>query len=410
MKAEHKAYLALIVAMLCWSTSGIAIKQALLVFTPLTLIVCRFTLSVSLMFLIGKLAGIFAKNATQPENLENNPAGFGATSDNSLSGFQEASGEAYHTNPAGFGANPDNIGEAYHTSPDSLAGPNQPFISTSSGETPTSQPSATPNNPEAAYQTPSENPAKASNPLAFFALTPLAKHDIPLFLIAGFLQPFLYYLAETYAYQLLSSPTIAEALLSTSPLLSPIFAFIAIRERLSRQTLIGILVSTLGMLLITLQFTDSFSLGNPWGILLAFVAVTVAIFYTIYLKKIPERYNSLSIVFYVQLFALLFFLITWLLQGGIHQAQALTQANPQALHKAFAMATYLAVFSSIIAFVLFCYAVRIVGVNKANAFNNVRPVFTALIMLLFFGEMLPIAKWIGILLVVGGLFYSSKQT
>ena len=373
MKAEHKAYLALIVAMLCWSTSGIAIKQALLVFTPLTLIVCRFTLSVSLMFLIGKLAGFFAKPSTLPESLANNPAG--------------------------FGTNPDNIGEAYHTSPDSLAGHDQPFISTSSGETPTSQPFATSNNSEEAYQTPSENSAKASSPLAFFALTPLAKHDIPLFLIAGFLQPFLYYLAETYAYQLLSSPTIAEALLSTSPLLSPIFAFIAIRERLSRQTLIGILVSTLGMLLITLQFTDSFSLGNPWGILLAFVAVTVAIFYTIYLKKIPERYNSLSIVFYVQLFALLFFLITWLLQGGIHQAQALTQANPQALHKAFAMAIYLAVFSSIIAFVLFCYAVRIVGVNKANAFNNVRPVFTALIMLLFFGEMLPIAKWIGILLV-----------
>ncbi len=367
MKAEHKAYLALIVAMLCWSTSGIAIKQALLVFTPLTLIVCRFTLSVSLMFLIGKLAGFFAKNATQPESLENNPAGFGEN-------------------------------------------PNQPFRSTSSGETPTSQPSATSNNPDEAYQTPPTPENTSSHPLFFFALTPLAKHDIPLFLIAGFLQPFLYYLAETYAYQLLSSPTIAEALLSTSPLLSPIFAFIAIRERLSRQTLIGILVSTFGMLLITVQFTDSFSLGNPWGILLAFVAVTVAIFYTIYLKKIPERYNSLSIVFYVQLFALLFFLITWLLQGGIHQAQALTQANPQALHKAFAMATYLAVFSSIIAFVLFCYAVRIVGVNKANAFNNVRPVFTALIMLLFFGEMLPIAKWIGILLVVAGLFYSSKQT
>ncbi len=383
MKAEHKAYLALIVAMLCWSTSGIAIKQALLVFTPLTLIVCRFILSVSLMFLIGKLAGFFTKPSTLPESLANNPAG--------------------------FGANPDNIGEAYHTSPESLATPNQPFISTSAGETPTSQPSPTSNNPEEAYQTPSENSAQASTPLSFFALTPLAKHDIPLFLIAGFLQPFLYYLAETYAYQLLSSPTIAEALLSTSPLLSPIFAFIAIRERLSRQTLIGILVSTFGMLLITLQFTDSFSLGNPWGILLAFVAVTVAIFYTIYLKKIPDRYNSLSIVFYVQLFALLFFLITWLLQGGIHQAQALTQADPQALRNAFAMAIYLAVFSSIVAFVLFCYAVRIVGVNKANAFNNVRPVFTALIMLLFFGEMLPITKWIGILLVVIGLFYTSKQ-
>ena len=136
----------------------------------------------------------------------------------------------------------------------------------------------------------------------------------------------------------------------------------------------------------------------------------MAIFYTIYLKKIPEHYNSLSIVFYVQLFSLCFFYPAWLLQGGIDQLHQLTTADPQALHKAMSMVAYLAVFSSIVAFVLFCYAVRIVGVSKANAFNNIRPVFTAIIMLIFFGEMLPAVKWIGILLVVIGLFYSSKQS
>ena len=39
--------------MLIWAGAGIAVKEALVVFTPLTLIVMRFTLAVVLMLLIG---------------------------------------------------------------------------------------------------------------------------------------------------------------------------------------------------------------------------------------------------------------------------------------------------------------------------------------------------------------------
>ena len=70
---------------------------------------------------------------------------------------------------------------------------------------------------------------------------------------------------------------------------------------------------------------------------------------------------------------------------------------------------YLTVFASVIAFILFCYALRKVGVTRANAFNNIRPAFTALWMLLFFGEHLPLAKWVGILLIIFGLFVCQKQ-
>jgi drug/metabolite transporter (DMT)-like permease len=65
---------------------------------------------------------------------------------------------------------------------------------------------------------------------------------------------------------------------------------------------------------------------------------------------------------------------------------------------------YLTVFASVIAFILFCYALRKVGVTQANAFNNIRPMFTALWMFLFFGEHLPAAKWIGMILIIFGLF------
>jgi drug/metabolite transporter (DMT)-like permease len=70
---------------------------------------------------------------------------------------------------------------------------------------------------------------------------------------------------------------------------------------------------------------------------------------------------------------------------------------------------YLAVFASVTAFILFCYTVRQIGVTRANVFNNVRPVFTALLMWVIFDEQLPIWKWVGIIVIVIGLFISQKQ-
>ncbi len=107
-------YIAVLTAMIIWSASGIAIKEALVALPPMTLIVMRFTLAVALMLAIGLLA-------------------------------------------------------------------------------------------------------RKSDMLA---LQRIDKKDIPLFLLGGVMQPFLYYILETFSYRELSSPTIAEALLSTSPLLA----------------------------------------------------------------------------------------------------------------------------------------------------------------------------------------------
>ncbi len=297
-------YLAVILAMLIWSASGIAIKIALEVFTPMSLVVCRFLLAVMLMLLVG------------------------------------------------------------------LA-------------------------------------ARGSDMLR---LQPLAKRDIPLFVLAGIAQPFLYYVLETYAYQLLSSPTVAEALLSTSPLLSPLFAFVILRERVTVNNIIGILLSSLGVLMLIFVGKSSFELGNPMGVLLAFAAVSAAVLYTIFLRRIPQSYNSLSIVFYVQAISLVFFIPTWLLMDHPSlSAAALSSAISTLTWQASAAVLYLAALSSVTAFILFCFTVRKIGVTQTNAFNNARPIFTALIMMIGFGEQLPFFKWIGIFLIIFGLFICQKQ-
>ena len=287
--------------MLCWAGAGIAVKEALVVFSPLTLIVLRFTLAIVLMLLVGVL---FRRNEV-------------------------------------------------------------------------------------------------------LGLQRVEKRDIPLFVLGGLFQPFLYFIFETYTYQSFASPTIAEAMLSTQPIMAPILAFIILREKVTRNNVVGILISTMGMLLLLLVGANNFALGNPWGVLLAIVTVSMSVGYTIILRRIPTRYSSLSIVFYVQLVALVLFYIVW----GVFDRQSLqdTIAPLSADLSPVIAVGYLAVFASVTAFILFCYTVRQIGVTRANVFNNVRPVFTALLMWVIFDERLPIWKWVGIIVIVIGLFISQKQ-
>lgn len=293
--------MSVVFAMLCWAGAGIAVKEALVVFSPLTLIVLRFSLAILLMLLVGLL----------------------------FRGHE------------------------------------------------------------------------------VLGLQRVEKRDIPLFVLGGLFQPFLYFIFETYTYQSFASPTIAEAMLSTQPIMAPILAFIILREKVTRNNVVGILISTVGMLLLLLVGANNFALGNPWGVLLAVVTVSMSVGYTIILRRIPTRYSSLSIVFYVQLVALVLFYAVW----GVFDRQSLqdTIAPLSADITPVVAVGYLAVFASVTAFILFCYTVRQIGVTRANVFNNVRPVFTALLMWVIFDEQLPIWKWVGIIVIVIGLFISQKQ-
>lgn len=296
-------YIAVLLSMLIWSASGIAVKEALVALSPMTMIVIRFTLAVLLMLVVGLCA----------------------------------------------------------------------------------------------------------RKSEMFRLQKVDKKDLPLFILGGIFQPFLYYILETFSYDALSSPTIAEALLSTSPVLAPFFAAAILREHVTRYNILGIIVSTVGMLLLVLVGASDFSIGNPWGIACAFAAVSAAVLYTIVLRRIPPKYNPLTVVFYVQLSALVLFYPLCGFTDGVSGFAHFAEVDIVQLWRSLAAVGYLALGASVVAFICFCYTVRVIGVTRTNAFNNVRPAFTAIWMLLFFGEQLPWAKWLGILLIIIGLFVCQRH-
>ena len=302
-------YIAIVAAMLIWAGAGIAVKEALVIFSPLTLIVMRFTLAVLLMMSIGL---VFRHN--------------------SIVGLQR-----------------------------------------------------------------------------------VEKKHIPLFLLGGLFQPFLYFIFETYTYQSFSSPTVAEALLSTQPVMAPLFAWVLLRERVTRNNILGILLSTLGVMMLLMMGGGPLAMGDGAigkGVLLALLTVSMSVSYSVVLRRIPTHYTPLSIVFYVQSFALVLFYVLWAVMdrgNGLLGDDGIRLLGEGQWVKSLLSVGYLAVLASVTAFILFCYTVRKIGVTRANVFNNVRPVFTAILMWMIFGEIPPIWKIIGIIIIIIGLFISQKQ-
>lgn len=229
-------------------------------------------------------------------------------------------------------------------------------------------------------------------------LQKLRRKDFKWFILLAFFEPFLYYVGETYGLTTVES-TLAAVIVSTIPLFAPVFAFFILRERIGRPTIIGILISLVGVFFVIYEPGGGFK-ANPWGVALMFLAVFAAICYATVLRKIPTYYSNMNVIFYQSLLGLVFFIPTFFLTD-YSTIQTIKVSN-----EALLALVMLSVFASVIAFVLFAGAVRQVGVTRTNVFVNLIPVFTAILSWIILDEIITVGKWFGISVVVIGLFVS----
>lgn len=229
-------------------------------------------------------------------------------------------------------------------------------------------------------------------------LQKIRRKDFKWFALLAFFEPFLYYVGETYGLTTVES-TLAAVIISTIPLFAPVLAFMILREKIGWANILGILVSLVGVFFVIYEPKGGFS-ANPLGVALMFMAVFSAICYATVLRKIPSYYSTMNVILYQSLLGLAFFIPTFILTD--YPSIQTLQVNKESL----IALVMLAVFASVIAFVLFAGAVRQVGVTRTNVFVNLIPVFTAILSWFILDEILTLSKWLGIMIVVVGLFVS----
>lgn len=223
-----------------------------------------------------------------------------------------------------------------------------------------------------------------------------SKKDFWLFVLMAFFEPFIYFLGESYGLKYVSS-TVAAVIVATIPLISPVFAWYFFKERLKWMNIAGLAFSFLGVGLVVLNGSFKFDV-SPLGVGLEFIAVLAAIAYSLVLRKLVSRYNTLSIIAYQNIIGVVLFLPVWLLVD-------FNDFISRPFHpEAFRAIILLAVFASTLAFVFFTQSIRQIGVNRSNSFINLIPVFVAILSYFILKEALIGQQIIGILIVVAGLF------
>lgn len=233
-------------------------------------------------------------------------------------------------------------------------------------------------------------------------LQKIKKGDFKYFLLIAAFNPFLYFLGESYGISLVST-SLAAVMIATIPLFTSFTSSYFLSEKITKMNMLGITFSIIGVGLVIFNKSENFSASGK-GILWLSLAVMAAIGYTLALKKVSAKYNSISIVTYhnfigIFLFAPLFFIIDF----------------PEFKSSGFSADAWvplleLAIFGSSFAFIFFTFAIQKIGIGKANAFTNLIPVITALIAYFVLDEILNMNKIIGISLVIGGLFLSQIRT
>ena len=205
---------------------------------------------------------------------------------------------------------------------------------------------------------------------------------------------------NTFIYVGLQSTTAINSLLLQSffPVMVPVLAFVFFREKLNLRQTGGILLSLVGTLWLVAQgdvqrlLSARFNAGDLW----IFVAVILYAGYTLLLRFRPGVHplSFLAVTFGVGFILLLPF---FLIEVPHYPAIRLTTD----LIISF---LYLAIFPSVVSYLFFNEAVRMIGATTAGLFSHLMPVFGSLMAIAFLGETFHTYHTWGILLIFAGIF------
>lgn len=229
----------------------------------------------------------------------------------------------------------------------------------------------------------------------------IKRKHIWLFVVSALFNPFLYFVGESHGLHRVSASASA-FIIATIPVFTPFLAYWFLHEKLNKMNLIGLLVSFLGVLFIIFKLDFTLA-ASPWGIGLLFMAVFSAIIYTILLKRLVNNYKPVTIIAWQELIGMFYFLPFFYLLD----ADTFLSIHPST--NTILSLIMLGVFASSIAYALYAYVVKNLGVIQTNIYINLIPVFTVITAFFVLDEIFTTIKILGMILVIFGVVLSQMK-
>jgi drug/metabolite transporter (DMT)-like permease len=228
-------------------------------------------------------------------------------------------------------------------------------------------------------------------------LEKIQRQDLPKFLLLAFFEPFLYFIGESYGLNYVDA-SFAAIFIAIIPIVIPFGLYFFYREKLKWSIIVGVLISIVGIAIMSMGNGFSFELSLR-GVLLLLLAVFSAVGYNIVLYKLL-KYSPVTITVYQNLISFFYYLPLFFIIDSNELF-----AMKWNFHTVFCF-VMLSIFCSSIAFMGYSFAAQRITISKASVFTNAIPVITIIFAVIIGQETISFTKVSGMIVVISGVFLS----
>ncbi|NFZ86483.1 DMT family transporter [Staphylococcus aureus] len=220
--------------------------------------------------------------------------------------------------------------------------------------------------------------------------------DIPVIFILGFCGFVIYHTALNFGETLISAG-ISGILVSTTPIFSSALAYIFLKEHFSKWNWLSSLVAFIGISIISIS-KDDYTTINVLGVFIILLASFSESLYLTFQKKYIEKYGFIAFTLYTIMASSPFMLI--FIPEIINDIHGATFTS-------IVSVLYLAIFPTIIPYVLLAYIVKSVGVSDATMSLYLTPIVSLLLSYLLLDELPTTLAIIGGIITLLGVSLSN---
>lgn len=201
--------------------------------------------------------------------------------------------------------------------------------------------------------------------------------------------------------KLTTAPNVALAY-ALSPIFILIIAKIILKENVTLLKSFGILLAISGIFLILVEKGISLRSDYFLGNLLAIVASLSWAIYSTYGKPLIRKYGSIYTTAMAMILGYFLYLPIFFFIGNTN-----TMLNLEPQH--WFEILYLAIMTSGFAYLLWYYALKRLPATNVGVFNNLQPVFTTILSVIFLGQHLTSIYIVGGVLVIVGVTITQRN-
>jgi len=203
----------------------------------------------------------------------------------------------------------------------------------------------------------------------------------------------------------LTSTANSAIILGTEPAFTALVAYLLLKEKITYQTVIGIILASIGMMILQIMQHGGNFYASFWGDVLIFIAVWGGVSFNLFSKKLSKRLTPLANSAWLSLCGMIIFL---------------PQGLWQALHFDFSVVSlktwialfYLAIVVTVLVFIIWYEGVKGLKLQTVAVYTTLIPLSTLAMSVVILREPLYLAHLVGGIFIVTAILLvtlSSKR-